>query len=198
MNARDARDTRDWLDRRGLAAATPESLNASLRAVLENVPNALYGAASAELTAAELDVLREGGVDFERPVTRDPFAATAVLFAALLESSLSTVETAKRLDMAANQVRQMIARRTLYSIKLDERRHVPQFQFRRGGALVPNITRVNPVLPSDLHPVEVYDWYTVPEPDLAVGDGDARALSPLEWLDTGGDPARVVAIARRL
>ena len=199
MSSSHAPADRSWLDARGLSLATPDSLNASLRAVLESEPAALYGPASAELTVAELEVLRAGGVDLERTVTRDPFESTVVLFAALIESSLSTTEAAGLLGVAANQVRQMIARRTLYSVKLDERRYLPRFQFRRDGALVPNITRVNPSLPPDLHPVEVYEWYTLPEPDLAIDEGEARrALSPLDWLDTGGSPARVTALARRL
>lgn len=188
----------DWLAHRSLESATPESLNAALRAVLENEPSALYGRAEAELTAAEIEVLRTGGVNFERNVQRDPFEGTAVLFAALIESSLSTPEVAERLGVAANQVRQMIARRTLYSIKLDDRRYVPQFQFRKNGPLVPNVTRVNPALPPDMHPVEVYEWYTLPEPDLAIGGDGARAVSPIEWLDTGGDPARAIMLAQRL
>ena len=61
-----------------------------------------------------------------------------------------------------------------------------------------DVKRVNPVLPSDLHPVEVYEWYTSPEADLAIGGEDGRAASPIEWLDTGGDPARAIVIARRL
>lgn len=198
MSAPAPSSTRDWLDRRGLETATPESLNAALRLVLENERSALYGRASAELTAAEIEVLRAGGVDFEREVTRDPFESTAVLFAALVESSLSTAEAAARLGVPANQVRQLIARRALYSIKLDDRRYIPQFQFRQGGALVPNVTRVNAALPPDLHPVEVYEWYTLPEPDLAIGGEGGRAVSPLEWLDTGGDPARAIMLARRL
>ena len=200
MSSSHAPADRSWLDARGASPGDPRlaqtnrfapSSRASRRR--STVP------ASVELTAVELDVLRAGGVDLDRAVTRDPFESTVVLFAALIESSLSTTEAAERLGVATSQVRQMIARRTLYSVKLDERRYVPRFQFRRDGALVPNITRVNPAVPSDLHPVEVYEWYTLPEPDLAIDDGEERrAISPLDWLDTGGSPARVTALARRL
>lgn len=92
----------------------------------------------------------------------------------------------------------MIARRTLYSIKLDDRRYVPLFQFRRDGFLVPNISLVNAALPTDMHPVEVYDWFTSPDADLTLGEEEGRALSPLQWLDSGGNPDRLVRFAKRL
>ena len=62
--------------------------------------------------------------------------------------------------MQSGQVRRMNARRTLYSIEIDDRRQVPLFQFRPSGPLVPNVTRVNAALPTDLHPVAVHDWNT--------------------------------------
>jgi len=178
--------------------ATPDSLLDALRAALETTPSALYGRSSSELTDAERDALRAGGVDFDRPLRKDPLEGTIALFAALIESSLSVKETAERLAVPPAQVRQMIARRTLYSIKLDERRHVPRFQFHEDGSLVANVTRVNPALPEDLHPVSVYDWYTSPNPDLVLDGTDGDAVAPLDWLASGGDPKLPATLARRL
>ena len=107
----------------------------------------------------------------------------------------------------------MIARRTLYSVLLDNRRHIPAFQFAPrggsmraagpsrslgGGALVPNIGKVNAALPEDLHPVEVLAWYTQPHADLFRGDDVEARVSPLDWLRSGGDVSRVAQLARWL
>jgi len=201
MNRRSASSTPDWFENRGFSVATPDSLVTSLRSVLETVPTALYGQSSSELTEGEREALRAGGVDLERPLRTDPLESTIALFAAIVSSSLSTSEVAERLAIPPGQVRQMIARRTLYSVKLDERRHVPRFQFRENGPLVTNINRVNPALPDDLHPVSVYDWYTSPNLDLTLGGGDDDeliAVSPLQWLASGGDPKLPAMLAKRL
>ncbi len=190
----------DMLAARGFTSATPESIERSVRAVLEMMPTALYGRADDELTEAELEVLREGGLDLLRTPENDPFAEPVACFAALVASSLSVADVAKRLAVQPGQIRQMIARHTLYSVKLDDRRHVPLFQFRRSGPLVPNITHVNAALPLDLHPVAVYNWYTRPDVDLVINEdgGECSGMTPIEWLDSGGDPAPLVSIVERL
>ena len=183
---------------RGLAPTAPESLNKLLRSVLDAMPTMLYGHTGAELTAAERKVLLDAGVDFDAEPRADPLAATAALYAAILETSLTTDEASKRLSMRQNRVRQMIARRTLYSVLMDSRRFIPLFQFEQEGGLIPNITKVNAALPGDLHPVDVYDWYTQPDPDLFVGDRIDSPMSPLAWLGSGGDVKSVLVLVRRL
>ena len=91
----------------------------------------------------------------------------------------------------------MIARRTLYSILLDNRRYVPIFQFEKDGGLLPNITKVNVALNADLHPVEVFEWYTQPDPDLFINNDVAQTVSPIAWLSSGGDLRKVVTLAKR-
>ncbi len=183
---------------RGLVPTAPESLNKLLRSVLDAMPTMLYGQTDAELTVAERQVLTDAGVDLDAEPRTDPLAATAVLFAAIIETSLTTDEAARRLSMRQNRVRQMIARRTLYSVLLDNRRYIPLFQFEQEGGLIPNITKVNGALPGDLHPVDVYDWYTQPDPDLFVGDQIDAPMSPLAWLRSGGDVKSVLVLVRRL
>ena len=173
----------------------------------------LYGEPSGELTEAEREVLVEGRVRLNAGPEGDPLAATTVQFAALVSTSLTTKEAAVRLGMSEGRIRQMIARRTLYSVLLDNRRYIPAFQFVQrsdsaretgsshvpaDGSLVPNIGKVNAALPEDLHPVEVQAWYSQPHADLFIGnDVDAR-VSPLDWLRSGGDVHRVVQLARWL
>ena len=162
------------------------------------MPTMLYGESSGELTAAERQVLIDGGVDLGAEPQSDPLAATAAQYAAIIDTSLNTGNAAKRLKVPDNRIRQMIARRTLYSILLNNRRYIPIFQFEKEGGLVPNITKVNAALPDELHPIDVYDWYTRPDPDLFIGDDVDARVSPLAWLQSGGNVELVVMLARRL
>ena len=188
----------DYFAIRGLAPTVPETLNAALRQVLDAMPTMLYGEPSGELTEAEREVLIDGGIDLDAKPQGDPLAATTAQFAALVSTSLTTKESAVRLGMAESRIRQMIARRTLYSVLLNNRRHIPTFQFAQKGGLVPNITKVNAALPEDLHPVEVQTWYTQPHADLIIGDDVDACVSPLNWLRSGGDANRVAQLAQRL
>lgn len=188
----------NYFTARGMRPKTPEGLNAALQAVLDAMPTTLYGEPRDELTPAELAVMKAGGVDLEATPERDPIAETAVQFAAIIDSSLTTKEAAGRLRMPESQVRQMIARRTLYSVLLNNRRYIPIFQFEKDGGLVPNITKVNAALSPDLHPVEVHDWFTQPDLDLFMGDDVDATISPLTWLRSGGDFKKLTMLARRL
>jgi len=188
----------DYFTSRGLGPTAPEGLNASLQLVLDEMSTTLYGEPTDELTPEEQAVLREGGVHLDATPDRDPLAETAVQYAAIVESSLTTKEAAARMGIPESQVRQMIARRTLYSILLNNRRYIPIFQFEKDGPLVANITKVNAALSPDLHPVEVYDWFTQPDSDLFVGDDVDATMSPLSWLRSGGDVKKLVMLGRRL
>ena len=188
----------DYFTVRGLAPTAPETLNAALRQVLDAMPTMLYGDLSGELTEAEREVLISGGVRLDAKLAGDPLAATTVQFAALVSTSLTTKEAAKRLSIPESRIRQMIARRTLYSVLLNSRRRIPAFQFTPNGGLVPNITKVNAALPEDLHPVELQAWYTQPHVDLFLGDDVDARVSPLDWLRSGGEVHRLTQLARWL
>ena len=92
----------------------------------------------------------------------------------------------------------MIARRALYSILLNNRRYIPIFQFRKDGSLIPQITKVNAAMRADLHPVEVFEWYTEPDPDLYINDNIDQTVSPITWLSSAQDYRTVVTLAKRL
>ncbi|MDE0061316.1 MAG: helix-turn-helix domain-containing protein [Gammaproteobacteria bacterium] len=187
-----------YLSMRGMQQATAEQLNEALQLVLDDMPAVLYGSSTEELTEHEQAVLRDGGVDLYAVTERDPIAETALQYAAIVKTSLTTGEVARRLGMPENQVRQMIARGTLYSFLLNNRRLIPIFQFERSGPLVANITKVNAALSPDLHPVEVQEWYTQADPDLFAGGETEAVMSPLAWLRSGGAVKKVVALAHRL
>ncbi len=188
----------DYFTARGLSATTPENLNDALRVVLDAMPTLLYGEPTEELTPEEQAALRQGGVNLDAALNRDPLAETAVQYAAILASSLTTKEAATRMGIPESQVRQMIARRTLYSLLINNRRYIPIFQFEQRGGLVNNITRVNAALSPDLHPVEVSDWYTQCNPDLFAGEDSEAIMSPLVWLRGGGDVKKLIQLAKRL
>lgn len=190
--------TPDYFTVRGLAPTAPATLNAALREVLDAMPTMLYGDPRRELTEAEREALIDGGVLLDAEPAGDPLAATTAQFAALVSTSLTTKNAAKRLDTPESRVRQLIARRTLYSVLLNGRRRIPIFQFTRRGGLVPNIAKVNAALAEDLHPVEVQAWYTQPHTDLFIGDEVEARLSPLDWLRSGGDVSKVAHLARSL
>jgi len=187
----------DYFTARGLRSTAPEGLNAALRLVLDAMPTLLYGEPTDELTAEEQRVLKEGGVDLATVVNRDSVAETAVQFAAIIETSLTIKEASRRIEKPESQVRQMIARRTLNSVLLDNRRYIPLFQFKKDGGLLPNITKVNAALSADLHPVEVFEWYTQPDSDLYLGDDIEQTVSPIAWLLAGRDYQTLVTLAKR-
>jgi hypothetical protein len=63
---------------------------------------------------------------------------------------------------------------------------------------VPGIDRVFPRLPQSLNPVAVHRWFHTPNPDLEEREGQAAALTPLQWLQTGNDPDVVAELAAGL
>jgi len=117
-------------------------------------------------------------------------AQTAAEYAALRETSLTAVETARRLGVGLSQVRQLLATRKLYGLQVKGAWRIPAFQFV-GESLLPGLDEVVSALPKDLHPAGFYHWFTAPNSNLTSDEGERR-LSPREWL-LAGYPARAVA-----
>jgi excisionase family DNA binding protein len=186
----------DLLHRHGIRL-TPEAFAAVVREAVERLPEAGARAAPAEeLTAAEADALTRGGFDL-RPWPPDrpsPLAITAAAFAALLAASLTVAEAAVLLGVDPSRVRQRLAAGSLYGVKLADGWRLPRFQFD-DHRLVPGMARVLPHLDRALHPLTVVRWFAQPSPDLVLGD---TPVSPRDWLQSGGDPAVVIAQAADL
>lgn len=187
----------NYLTSRGLLDTPPEALNNALRVVLDSMESMVYGDATRGMTEQEQAVLREAGFKLERSAGADPLAETAVKYAAVVKRSLTTEAVSEKLGLSSSRVRQMISDRSLYSFLIERHRYVPDFQFI-DGELVPNIAQVNRALSTDMHPVEVYNWYHLPNVDLFVDDDIDQTVSPLEWLKAGRDVERVVFLANRL
>jgi len=101
-------------------------------------------------------------------------------------------EVAVRLQVTSSRVRQLLGQRRLYGIRPGGRAWViPSWQFA-GDRLLPGVEMVNQAIPQDCHPLAVDGFFHTDQPELEVG---GTALSPLAWLQRGGDPSVVQALA---
>ena len=152
-----------------------------------------------EFSPAETAVLEEGGLDLSPPAAEepDPLARTAARYAALLATALTTREAAGLLGTGESRVRQRLKEKTLYGVKAGRENRLPAFQFE-GGEEVPGIGEVLRHMDRSLHPVALSNWFTLPNPDLYLGEGEERAISPREWLLSGGAPGVLVPLAQEL
>lgn len=181
----------------GLTARPPAALNKALQHAIESMRRTLYAPSSGELTASELALLEQSGIDVaEHPGREDPMLTYATEFGAILATSLTAAQAAKRLrGVTPVRIRQMIREGSLYAIRVEGRWKIPIFQFENEG-VVPNIGLVNAVLPRTLDAVSILRWYTSTDPELEMPSGEL--LSPLMWLKAGMDSAPVVGLARDL
>jgi hypothetical protein len=188
--------TADALHRIGIEQS-PEEFEAAIQHVIEQMPVAEWRTTSSEeLTVAEMDALTRGGFDLERREygANDPYLRGKAAYAALVAGALSVSDVAAMLHVDESRVRQRLAKRTLYGVKLDGVWRLPTFQFH-AGRLIPGLEQVVPALDPALNPVTVAQWFTLPDVDLAIG---GELTSPHDWLLRGGDAAAVVALADAL
>lgn len=155
----------------------------------------------AAVTQSEEHILRSGGFDLSEPPPDaiDPVSRARAEFAKLVSDSYRTEEAAEILGVNSSRVRQRVAGkpRTLFGIKLGHEWRIPRFQFV-GKSLVPGFAKVIGELPSGVHPVAVYRWFTTPSPDLSQDDLSEEPVSPLDWLKMGNPPAPVAELASNL
>lgn len=82
----------------------------------------------------------------------------------------------------------------LLSIDYEGRKRLPQFQFSRRRFL-PGLETILPVLPKDLNPLDVAQWFL--EPNLGLETNSLKKLqSPRQWLLAGKRVETVAAAAR--
>lgn len=108
---------------------------------------------------------------------------SALTFGALCATGFTLPETARLLDFDERVVSNLIKERHLYvppSVPKVSRR-IPLFQFQSDG-LVPKVEKVLPRLDATIHPIGVFNWFTSPNPDLAVQQSDFEPTSPRNWL----------------
>jgi len=187
------------LESHGVHASEEEIARAMEVALVESGFQRPYPEPRRALKREQAELLERGGFELDRLEfgLEDPIARTAFEYAVLRATGLTTHEAAKRLRVNDSRVRQRLAERALYGIKAGDEWRLPAFQFAR-AALVPGIDRVLPRLPKSLNPVAVYRWFHTPNPDLEEREGQGRALTPLQWLQTGNDPDVVAELAAGL
>ncbi len=176
---------------------SPEEFEEMVRRVLITLPPIVPRTPSVNnLTLDEIAALRRGGFDLEGRDygLDDPYQRGIAMYTTLVASGLTVGEVAALLHVDESRVRQRLAKRTLYGVKLDNVWHIPTFQFHE-RRLIPGFDRVAAALDPALNPVAVYQWFTTPDADFAVGD---IPISPRDWLLRGEDPAPVAAFAADL
>lgn len=115
-----------------------------------------------------------------------------------LTRTLSAVEVANLLHIDDSRVRHRRAKGLLYSFLVGGKRRYPAWQFVDGEPL-PNLSQLVDAFPNDWHPAGVESFMTTPKsslraPALALDTTNPEHLTPVEWLQSGGDPKAVVGI----
>jgi len=149
-----------------------------------------------DLSAPEIAALRSVGAFKDRAsisAENDPLVRSQAEYMALLEESLSAAEAAKLLQVDVSRVRQRLRERSLFGIEYQASWRLPRFQFERRLA-IPGLARVLKALPTDIFPLDVADWFALPDSDLQL-EGDVAPLSPRQWLLSGRPVEPVVMLA---
>lgn len=155
------------------------------------------GRSTTDLSAAEMEALRSVGASKDKLSVRtenDPLIKSQAQYMALLEDSLSAADAAKLLRVDVSRVRQRLRERSLFGVEYEGSWRLPRFQFER-RLVIPGLAQALKSLPPDLFPLDVVDWFVLPDPDLQL-DSDTAPLSPREWLLSGRPIEAVTTLAR--
>lgn len=177
-------------ERYGMAA---EALLASLEQSVVDVADSASG-----IPDAEREALRAAGISLDGS-EEDPSGAGQVAkglarFAQFRSDALSVSEAASRMGKTDGRVRQLVAARHLTTITNGEAGYLlPDWQFV-GDQTVPGLAMIVPALDA-VHPLTLAGFMTHPDPDLEI---DGSAVTPVQWLLSGGSPEPVAELAAGL
>lgn len=175
---------------RGRAGAA--RLRVLLDAVVETVE---MSSARADLPADERAIWESVGARFdESAVDRARDRRLTALADLVSRSVAGDVTMAERLGVDRSRISQRLSEGSLYAFTLGSERWFPEWQLVDGSS-VPGLKAVLAAVPAALHPLTVDHWFTTASVDLEI---DTEAVSPVEWLATGGDPGPVVALVADL
>ncbi len=181
---------------RSMFAASAEALLANRPLRAASSPPVQPGSA---LSKGELAALAAVGLStkpWPPEQADDPLSQTIVDYVALIETSSSTAEVARMLQVDVSRVRQRLRERSLLGVEYEGEWRLPKFQFERRKVL-PGLATVLAALPGELNALEIAEWFLSPNPDLEVEGKDAP-LSPRDWLLRGLPPEGVAELARGL
>lgn len=139
---------------------------------------------------AERRALEEVGANFDDDGAVEIVrAASEAAYEELLSRCvIGDAKLARLLDVHPTRVSQRVTDRSLYSfIDTNDQRCYPEWQFVN-GKIVAGLKAVLSEMDPDLHPLTVDRWFNRPDVDLVVND---IAVSPIEWMRSGGAPAKV-------
>ena len=154
-------------------------------------------ARNSSLSETEHSVLERVGLSTEYPqgAVLDPREQSIAEYMALLETSLSTADVARALEVDPSRVRQRLRERSLYGLDYDGEKRLPRFQFH-GRRVLPGLREVLAALPEQLNPLDVAQWFLAPNADLEI-DSENLPLSPRAWLLRGEPVTRVAQLAKQ-
>lgn len=144
--------------------------------------------------AGERELWESVGAGFDdRPALSRGQARSATAFAELLSRSAAGDADAAHLLGGRDRTRisQKVSERSLFAVPSGTERYYPAWQFVDGKPLR-GLKAVLGALDPQLHPLSVDHWFTTPNLDLEVS---GEALTPVEWLSTGGDITIVARLA---
>ena len=181
---------------RTMFVASAEALlaNRPLRAI--SSPAVLPRAALSKTELSALESVRLSTQPWPAEMPDDPLVQTIVDYMALIDTSHSTAEAARMLQVDVSRVRQRQRGRTLFGIEYEGEWHLPRFQFERRKVL-PGLATVLAALPADINALELAEWFLSLNPDLE-REGADHQLSPRDWLLRGLPPESVAELARDL
>lgn len=151
---------------------------------------------AASLTEDEARLLDDAGFDEDREAFLAAGTEIAGHVAHLAVTAFTADEVAAGLGVTASRVRQKRLAGELWAIPDGQTWVFPVLQFETGDNGGPSrqirgLHQVLKALPNGMHPVAVAGFLRTPQPDLYL----ERALTPVEWLRSGGDVDQVVAAA---
>jgi len=122
-----------------------------------------------------------------------------------LSRTISAVQVASLLNLSESRVRHRQAKGLLYGILVGNKRRYPTWQFdKEENAPLPHLATIVKALPKDWNPAAVEAFMTNPKSSLRVTDlveeddalvaKDDVEFSPVEWLESGGDPKAVISL----
>lgn len=149
------------------------------------------------LTAGERDVLTSIGVpagDLDKPL---PTRAAAKAAADLLDQAarmVTTTEMAQMLGRSESRIRGAIADGSLLGVRIGRSWRLPTWQVADGHP-IPHLRKVIAARPTGVGLATIERAITTPTDELHL---DGQAVSPRNWLLSGGDPEMVTAILTAL
>ena len=147
------------------------------------------------LTSQEIRALRAAGLRPKRTSERDLLAESRKRLERILESSLTVESVSELLRLPVQDIREFIEAKKLYAIQGRGQLRLPRFQFHN-ESLVSCFDQVAPFIPAHWNPIDVENWFNLPDPDLYADEEQEITLSPKTWLLDGRSPEPIIFVLR--